>query len=349
MLKARSLLLMLLVVAVVSSTPAAGLSPADYEATDLGVIGPGPYGESAAADVNSRGLVVGRSAINLATPTHLVVWQDRHLTDLGTFPGSEMEWVQPMAVNNRGQIVGYIFEPEESPGPGNPPLPGFNVHNTAGFLYENGAWTLIKAEGSLAAKAVDVNARGQVLGSEYHPEHGLRTFIWENGEFSYLDGLALDYPTAINDRGQVVGWYWDDTDNARSILWSERAVVEIDTPGVETYVEDINNAGQAVGSYYLDGTRRAFILERGEVKDLPVLTGAQTSGATAINERGLVVGYVTAGPDLPTARAVIWHGGTVTQLASFGYGCSAAEVNARGQVVGVCGLDYGPRAFLWER
>jgi probable HAF family extracellular repeat protein len=87
--------------------------------------------------------------------------------------------------------------------------------------------------------------------------------------------------------------------------------------------------------------------------------GGSTSGATAINKSGEVVGYATTLGDAAT-HAFRWRGGTMTDLGVLpggGYSCANA-INDRGQIVGtsdalvpsagVAGSTIAPQAFLYQ-
>jgi probable HAF family extracellular repeat protein len=110
----------------------------------------------------------------------------------------------------------------------------------------------------------------------------------------------------------------------------------------------------------------AFQSRDGVLTDLGALPGGGTSLAGWINARGLVVGLsqngvidpLTGGPE---ERAVLWEGGHIADLGTFGGNESVSiSANDRGQVIGVA-LNAIPdpfsffgatqtqaRAFLWE-
>ena len=234
MRSSRSWLVGLLVLGLMSLTPAVGASPPEYEAIDLGSIGSGPYYMSVATGINARGQIVGQSAESIAAEVHLILWEkDALMVDLGFAPDGGH--INTAAINNRGQLVGTIVE-------------------------------------------------GQVLGREYHPQHGLRAFVWRGGEFIYLED-APDRPAAINDRGQVVGQRTDEAGRSVPVLWTNGVVVEIETPGESAYVSDVNNRGQVVGSYVIGVRSHAFRWQDGFTTDLLTPSGAVWSAAAnAIND-----------------------------------------------------------------
>jgi probable HAF family extracellular repeat protein len=120
-----------------------------------------------------------------------------------------------------------------------------------------------------------------------------------------VPGAGGTDPTAVNDRGQVVGFYTDvplrptpqyPPGTQHSFLWDSGRVTRLpDPPGsVQTQALDINNRGQIVG-IYSDSRRRqhGFLFERGRYTTLdaprPINTYAMGNVASNINDRGEIV------------------------------------------------------------
>ena len=167
------------------------------------------------------------------------------------------------------------------------------------------------------------------------------------------------------------------------------AVTDLGPVGTVTaQANDINDAGQAVGSFSAPGTTgpRAFVWQDGL---LTVLSDLH-SGAGGISPNGLIVGTAkippstffegaifenggvtplgfqgTTGAAINDHRQVVgtinhampffWDNGVLTELGTFGGPCGgAADINNLGQVVGhACtstGTELGPstHAFLWQ-
>jgi len=167
------------------------------------------------------------------------------------------------------------------------------------------------------------------------------------------------------------------------------AVTDLGPVGTVTaHANDINDAGQAVGSFSATGITgpRAFVWQDGR---LTVLSNLH-SGAAGISPNGRVVGTArippstffegvifengdvttlgfqgTAGAAINDHRQVVgtinhsmpflWDSGVLTELGTFGGPCgSAADINNLGQVVGLActstGTELGPsaHAFLWQ-
>ena len=167
------------------------------------------------------------------------------------------------------------------------------------------------------------------------------------------------------------------------------AVTDLGPVGTVTaQANDINDAGQAVGSFSATGTTgpRAFVWQDGL---LTVLSNLH-SGAGGISPNGRIVGTAkippstffegvifenggvtplgfqgTTGAAINDHRQVVgtinhampflWDNGVLTELGTFGGPCgSAADINNLGQVVGLActstGTELGPsaHAFLWQ-
>jgi len=159
-------------------------------------------------------------------------------------------------------------------------------------------------------------------------------FRWEKGTLTALPpfpGGYNSYATGANNRGQVVGWaengIHDSTCNPafqilqfRAVLWGKH----------------------------------------GEMQELPPLPGDHTSAATAINDKGQVVGIsgacgIAVG-DVSAAHAVIWENGVPTRIGDFGGHTwnTPTAINNDGVVVGFSlpadkeGTRFY-RAFVWTR
>ncbi|MDJ0769387.1 MAG: hypothetical protein QNJ12_11355 [Ilumatobacter sp.] len=165
--------------------------------------------------------------------------------------------------------------------------------------------------------ALDINDQGAIVGYSYVGEYEMYGVWWPDplSPPQRLDDL-VDAPdaepftsaTRINDAGQVLafgeGVYVIDLPRgvATEIVPS---FGRVGADGVYFLAEDLNDRGQVVGSVEIDaippepgvtgnGTSitRAFLWDvaTGEMADLGIPTGATSCGATAINDRGQVVG-----------------------------------------------------------
>jgi probable HAF family extracellular repeat protein len=138
-------------------------------------------------------------------------------------------------------------------------------------------------------------------------------FQWRNGVMTQLPnslGGNNSRAAGANDRGQIVGWAENTTQDPTCI-----------SPAVYQYKPVVWGP------------------KNGQMQVLPTLSGDNDGAAVAINDQGLIVGI--SGPcgdddGLGAAHAVVWQNGTVTKLPSFGgkYFNTAAAVNEKGQIAG---------------
>lgn len=164
-----------------------------------------------------------------------------------------------------------------------------------------------------------------------------RGFIYQNGRMQALPTLGgtHSFATGINNRNQVVGWAQtkklDDTCNGTTAKLQFRAVM--------------------------------WEPNRNRKTELRPLGNHSTSAATAINERGQVVG-ISGDCDQAVGRfsarnAVLWDNGKVIKLPDLGGTAwhTPMAINERGDVVGFSNPkdprddrgDFIARAFLWTK
>ena len=309
----------------------------EYEMIELGTLGTSPFGYSFAQGINDHGQVVGYSRSD--TGWHMFLWEEGEIVDLGIPEPGEPDFIWPRAINDKGQIVGTFRTSEVA---------------QSAFMFDNGEWIMIKQEGVYWSDARDINSRGEVLGWDFGQSTGLRTFIWSEEGFDYLEtpGVSMR-PQRMNDRGEIIALDFSGP-VVGSIRWDGGEITEIvSATGGAVEALGINDRGLVVGrlseSLGVDG--RAFSWNDGELIELPGL-GGDWANAMAVNNKGLVVGSAEAVDG--RSHAVLWNDGQLTDLGTHpgqhhtSTGCTATDINARGQVVGYCWTDYGPRAYLWD-
>lgn len=159
-------------------------------------------------------------------------------------------------------------------------------------------------------------------------------FVWEAGEMRALPTLGGNngFATGANNLGQVVGW-------------AENAVHDptCTSPQVLQFRAAIWGPG------------------REEIQELPPLAGDSTSAATAINNRGQVVGISgvcgSAVGAFSAAHALIWEHGTPTDIGNLGGIAwnTPMAINEWGDVVGFSNIHasdgdtFNAHAFMWTR
>ena len=248
---------------------------------------------------------------------------------------------RPTGINNQGWVAGFTNRPGNGTrvaalwrdgsldtlgtlgGPNSGVLwPGINNRGMIAGIAETGDLDPLNEEWSCTAFFPSVTG------------HICRGFFWENGVMTPLPTLGgfQGFATGVNSRGQVVGWaettVHDPTCNTPQVLQFRAVMWEPRTGGMQ---------------------------------ELPPLHGDSTSAATAINERGQVVGIsgecdVAVG-EFSAQHSVLWDHGTVTNIGDLGGDAwhTPMDINEQGDVVGfsnpayVKGADFNPLAFLWTR
>jgi len=159
-------------------------------------------------------------------------------------------------------------------------------------------------------------------------------FRWEKGVMTALPafpGGYNSYATAVNNRGQIVGW-------------AENGV----------YDPTCNPEFQTLQF------RAAIWGPKGEMQELPPLPGDTTSAAVAINDKGQVVGVSgdcgIAGGDVSAKHSVLWENGVPRRIDDLGGHTwnTPTAINNDGVVVGFSlPLDQEStvnyRAFVWTK
>lgn len=146
-------------------------------------------------------------------------------------------------------------------------------------------------------------------------------FVWQWGTMRALDPLPGGYnsfATGTNDWGETVGWAENGVHDATCSSDSDQ-VLQFRPVVWEPY--------------------------GGLIRELPLIAGDTSGAATAINDRGQVVG-ISGICDIAVGRrtaahAVLWDGGRAIDLGNLGTELwnTPMSINAQGDVVGFAGTD----------
>lgn len=126
--------------------------------------------------------------------------------------------------------------------------------------------------------------------------------------------------------------------------------------GDRAYATDINDAGTIVGyGNALAGSEEyhAFVWKKGVMTDLGLTAGLGQSAASAINDRGQIVGHTIN--EAGEWRGFLLDKGTVTDLGVLSTPpgvpqfTTATDINKKGWIVGLSSVDwFQNHAFLWK-
>jgi probable HAF family extracellular repeat protein len=302
--------------------------------SDLGTLG-GPNSSVTWNVKNTAGIIVGisqtadpqllgeswSSAAFYSPPNNVghinlgFVWQNNQIRGLPNFPGGNNGFAT--GANNFGQVVGWAENGVQDP----------NCCCTQVLQFRPAVWTLGPPDqiqdlplifGDSSGAATAINDNGQIVGisgicdqavGRHTAKHAV---LWENGTVTdiYPNAPApwWNTPTAINQRGDVVGFAGDpafvEGDILHAFMWTRE-----------------------------DGIRALKPLRNRTPEHVD-------SEAYGINEARQVVG-VSCDAGLVDCRAVIWdHGNTpkdLNDLKAPGYSAvltSAKDINNKGEITG---------------
>jgi probable HAF family extracellular repeat protein len=288
--------------------------------------------------MKSKGLtrIIAMTLLALALPITMTA-QKHHqykVVDVGTLGGpNSFHSGFAQILNNQGAFVAYANTSTPNPNPGcfipfgNPP-DCFVEHPV---VLRNGSVTELDVlPGGMNSQTIWISRSGLIAGFSENglidPLTGLpqgRAVLWTKGgqvnDLGTVPGGNESLATAVNSRGQVVGFSNNDVPDPASLA------------GLGTQT-------------------RAFLWQNGVMQDLGTLGG--TDGlAFGINERGQTFGFSYTNSDA-TLDPFFWQNGTMTDIGSLGGTFGAPNwLNSRGQVVGNSNLpgDATHHGFLWDR
>jgi uncharacterized membrane protein len=334
----KAILILLTLCCVFSS----GLSYAAvrYTLIDLGTNG---YGASYANAINNNGVIAGEFGVLPGETPKLFKWEDTVFTEL-PYSGDEIYSADAFAINDLNEIVGAETR----------------LRPTAVMWDADNAVTPINTW----SVAMDINNRSQVVCGTWELR---RTLLWDDGELIEiasrdLNNIDYSWPHAINDKAKVVGeaYRYDVellTYNAFPFLWEDGVVIDLnDLMDYRSRVSglhlnnalDINNYRQIIGCY--GDNDKSYLFSGNKVRTLGF------KGATAINDRGQIVGSHYLYENLQ----IVIRGG---ELIDFGIGflydlnnlidsdvvydeLEVEDINNSGQIVGSAVIDGAIHAVL---
>jgi probable HAF family extracellular repeat protein len=197
-----------------------------------------------------------------------------------------------------------------------------------------------------------INNRGEIVG-EYIIASRKESIMLRDrrGRITSFDvpGARGTEASDINDRGQIVGTYSEDTpivnNSARPRAYlldrfGRGKFTRIDFPGARvTVAAGVNNRGQVVGGYLdAQGTPHGYRWDKGRFTTIDV-PGSSGTMVGDLNDRGEIVGVYSDDPNDPTgtteAHGFLLSRGDFTTFDAPGVAFTQpSKINNRGQIVG---------------
>ncbi|RAP41722.1 hypothetical protein BYZ73_08965 [Rhodovulum viride] len=178
-------------------------------------------------------------------------------------------------------------------------------------------------------------------------------FVVDLGDLA--DGRATSVPHAISEDNAVVGAAADMTGATHAFYWKggqmrDLGVLRLMGEPIYSQAEDINEAGQIVGTTYTDEGPAVALWDKSGIALLPALEpDADPGQAHSINARGDITGYVGR-PDRKESVA-LWQGGRLVEIGLPGPQFDTAHgmvINDAGQIAGQAARHDEVRAFRYD-
>jgi probable HAF family extracellular repeat protein len=165
------------------------------------------------------------------------------------------------------------------------------------------------------SQSIQINRAGSVMGESATAEGDHRMFLWRRGAMTDLGTLggrntvlprSGGRPDLLSDHDLVVGASETSTGETHAFLWSDGRMRDLGTlGGGYSTAYGVNDHAEVVGvSTIPSGESHGFLWRNGRMENLGALADASSSSATAINDRGQIVGAVVAGG---AAGPVLWE------------------------------------------
>lgn len=359
--------------ALINTLPTDCLTARAFATRNRDIVRLSGFGYSAVAvSVSNNNLLTGVAQNGKTDPlvpgfpeVRAVVWQDGHITNLGTFGGGES---LANDINDHGQVAGTAANTVTDPY--SFIYVGLGISNgtqARAFLWQNGMKRDLGTLGGPDAFAMDVNERGQVAGWSYinstpNSDTGVPTFhpfLWQNGkmrDLGTLGGTQVLNVEGLNERGEVLGFMTlKGEQQAHPFLWNGHRLIDLGTfggPGADGAW--INNQGEAVGwggtTQYCPqlegGGQHPFLWRNGVKTDLGAVPGTDNGDANWINSKSQVVG-LSFKCDASVFDAFLWDKGKIVDLNTLIPAGSqlhlfyAIAINDRGEIAGLGSIPNG--------
>jgi len=234
-----------------------------------------------------------------------VVWSGSTTTALGSLGGRSFA----NGLNDVGQVVG-----QSDTGQGS---------ESRAFLYDGGVMTDLGTLGGSQSAGYAIRNDGVVLGlSTLAGDEVSHPFLWQNGAMTDLGVLpgttgTTELVNTITSHGEMVGYSQLTPDGAErhAVLYQDGSFTDLNTvlPAASGWslvlAQRINDAGQIVGTGYVNGQYHGFLL---------IPPGATVSGDEVLIAREVELPNNTAAPVTVEFESVVTGGETTITASSTG-------------------------------
>ena len=189
----------------------------------------------AAVAINDLGQAVGITgdcdqAVGRRTARHAVLWERGKVIDIGKNRAPAPWWNTPVAINDRGIVVGFLGDPRDVTG---------DITHAFIWSRQTGLQRLVPGDYSDNdtdnSTATSINNLGQVVGYYVAADGNLHGFVWDPDEgLQDLNDLKqstytslIQLATDINDRGQITGRAIDSVNKTRPAILTSPGVAAI--------------------------------------------------------------------------------------------------------------------------
>jgi probable HAF family extracellular repeat protein len=328
-----------------------------YTVSDLGLLTDNNGEVVGGASVNVRGDVVGQEIL-AAGARRAFLWRGGQSLDLGTLGGPS---AGARGINALDFVAGAADRADDTE---HAVLWRISRELSPESLHSQDLGTF----GGDASEGNGINDFGFVVGFAYTPNpdptftlqfgQTAHAFVWvgrlhDLGTLGGPNSIAI----GINNKGTVVGWSQASLDlgdfgipNLHAAIWKGGKITDMGSfGGPISLALAVNNQDIAVGQSMLPSfSSHAFVWQGGVLTDLGTLPGDSASGASGINDLGLIVGF-SAGD--AGQSACLWQGGQPIDLnariSDPAWQLAVANsINDAGQIVGYGLLNGALHGFL---
>ena len=165
------------------------------------------------------------------------------------------------------------------------------------YSFPAGTWTMLPNIPDYSSNyAYDINDSGVAVGEAFGANDS--SWIWDPSSQSYaflvVPGSAVNSTSvdALNDKGQVVGWYADSSGVTHGFLKEGETYTTFDPPNsMYTLANAINNSGTIVGAWEnLSGWWEGFVRTSDGAFTVLNVPGALETQINGVNDRGDICG-----------------------------------------------------------